>query len=678
MRMVRVIKLTAVLLALALSPWRVAQAEVTLTDWKTYAAMAEQGAVCGAFAHIMEMQSMVDEDLGQLWSERRNYAGSIVIRAAQLEGRTDVDADAVDTLLNRYSMWLLNNLASPEDNEILGSDARNAARDMIADVCTGLFAQADEAIFQKFPALGQCQAGTEATDKGISTPAAAPQSCIADTSGITTAAVKQAEQEAAKMLLQLQEEQQARTALSAANAALESDLTSVRNELETLRNNSMENGEAIGLADVKIKELNERNAELEALLSTAKTDLANSVSKNREATQKTEAQLLELASLNENLSTQLNATRKDIERLSNTAAANREISARNQELTDLLDAKQAELDKLTVTAAANVEIDERNAELQAKNQQLGVEVAELKEDLAVAMDMFEEAANRDPDADMRAELEFALAEMEALTTEKLILQSELDQVSRALDDAQATIELAATLQPAMPDYSAPAEESLPDLASDETVELAFSMDILGDEAVAAPIDDGMNAIPPVIDMIDANIIASARPVPSARVTGRVARQPALELASSELIAVPAAAPSTIDASQSSVDLTVTKTAQPDSIIMEPKNVKSALQPMMKTTQPKAAKPVLANGKPAFVAQLGTFRSRSSAMSEIAMLQQAFPSDLATAGLDVSTGRMANGKDVFRITTSQMSAEDASGLCDVLWNRMVGCMIKAAR
>ena len=174
MRMVRVIKLTAVMLTLALSPWRAAQADVTLTDWKTYAAMAEQGAVCGAFAHIMEMQSMVDEDLGQLWSERRNYAGSIVIRAAQLEGRTDVDADAVDTLLNRYSMWLLNNLASPEDNEILGSDARNAAREMIADVCTGLFAQADEAIFQKFPALGQCQAGDRGQHDRNFNPCSAP------------------------------------------------------------------------------------------------------------------------------------------------------------------------------------------------------------------------------------------------------------------------------------------------------------------------------------------------------------------------------------------------------------------------------------------------------------------------------------------------------------------------
>ena len=45
---------------------RPAQAEVDLATWKTYATMAEQGAVCGAFADIMAMQVLVDETLGQL------------------------------------------------------------------------------------------------------------------------------------------------------------------------------------------------------------------------------------------------------------------------------------------------------------------------------------------------------------------------------------------------------------------------------------------------------------------------------------------------------------------------------------------------------------------------------------------------------------------------------------
>ena len=46
---------------------RPAQAEIDLGTWETYATMAEQGAVCGAFADIMAMQVLVDEKLGRLF-----------------------------------------------------------------------------------------------------------------------------------------------------------------------------------------------------------------------------------------------------------------------------------------------------------------------------------------------------------------------------------------------------------------------------------------------------------------------------------------------------------------------------------------------------------------------------------------------------------------------------------
>ena len=81
--------------------------------------MAEQDEVCGAFADLMAMRSLVDEKVGRLRSERRAYSGSVIKRAAELEGRDDVNNNAVDTLLNRYSMWLLNNLANPANAEIL-------------------------------------------------------------------------------------------------------------------------------------------------------------------------------------------------------------------------------------------------------------------------------------------------------------------------------------------------------------------------------------------------------------------------------------------------------------------------------------------------------------------------------------------------------------------------------
>ena len=80
-------------------------------------------------------------------------------------------------------------------------------------------------------------------------------------------------------------------------------------------------------------------------------------------------------------------------------------------------------------------------------------------------------------------------------------------------------------------------------------------------------------------------------------------------------------------------------------------------------------------EPVFVAQLGAFRSRTGAVSEITNLEQAFPEQMAEAGLNIAADRRADGKNMFRIMTASMSAEEAKQLCSVLWDRMVGCMVK---
>ena len=81
-----------------------AQPTIQLEDWHSYAPMAEQGARCGAVASIMEMQATTGPRLGKLWAERRTYSGSVIRRAAELEGKAINDDAAIDDLLNRYSM----------------------------------------------------------------------------------------------------------------------------------------------------------------------------------------------------------------------------------------------------------------------------------------------------------------------------------------------------------------------------------------------------------------------------------------------------------------------------------------------------------------------------------------------------------------------------------------------
>ena len=130
------LRLLIVLLALIQAP-RAALAEIDLGSWRTHAAMAEQGAVCGAFADLMAMQMLVDEKVGRLWTERRAYSGFGHSSCRGAGRRADVDSAAVDELLNRYAMWLLNNLANTANAEILDPAARDAASDMIGDVCAG-------------------------------------------------------------------------------------------------------------------------------------------------------------------------------------------------------------------------------------------------------------------------------------------------------------------------------------------------------------------------------------------------------------------------------------------------------------------------------------------------------------------------------------------------------------
>lgn len=93
----------AAMFAISLSP-APALAEIDLGQWQTHAAMAEQGAVCGAFADLMTMQGLVDEKVGHQWAERRAHSASVIRRAVELEGRNDVDGGAIDVLFNRYSM----------------------------------------------------------------------------------------------------------------------------------------------------------------------------------------------------------------------------------------------------------------------------------------------------------------------------------------------------------------------------------------------------------------------------------------------------------------------------------------------------------------------------------------------------------------------------------------------
>lgn len=97
------------------------------------------------------------------------------------------------------------------------------------------------------------------------------------------------------------------------------------------------------------------------------------------------------------------------------------------------------------------------------------------------------------------------------------------------------------------------------------------------------------------------------------------------------------------------------------------------------TRPRTATDIdtslVAANQTMFVVQLGAFRSRTGAANEIATLEQAYPDQLAAAGLNETMDRRADGQNLFRIMTSGMTADEAKQLCSRLRDRMVGCMVK---
>lgn len=160
--------ITCLFIILTMLPMRMAYAELKLENWKSYGAMAEQGGVCAAFARLMELQSLVDEKLGKLWLERRKFAGSTIRQASILEGLPPAKQEDIDRLVNSYASWLISNLNSHSNDQILDNAAHVAATKMINEVCYGLYERADSAIMQSHPELARCPA----------TPVTEPKTCI--------------------------------------------------------------------------------------------------------------------------------------------------------------------------------------------------------------------------------------------------------------------------------------------------------------------------------------------------------------------------------------------------------------------------------------------------------------------------------------------------------------------
>ena len=89
-----------------------AHAEIDIASLGGQSTMAEQGAICASFAALMENQVLINQDLGDLWSERRKFSGAVIRRAVELSGQDSPDSEQIDRLINDC---LLYTSPSPRD-----------------------------------------------------------------------------------------------------------------------------------------------------------------------------------------------------------------------------------------------------------------------------------------------------------------------------------------------------------------------------------------------------------------------------------------------------------------------------------------------------------------------------------------------------------------------------------
>lgn len=148
------------------------RAELQLSQWQTYAGLAEQGAICASFSALMESQSVLNKDIGRLWQERRKFAGAVIRSAAEMELGRSPDSDEINLLVSSYSEWVLGALLQEDtsfgDFDTLSEDSASAPivgpeqmQKLINEHCTTLFAQGDEQILSMNPELAYLLGSTQ-------------------------------------------------------------------------------------------------------------------------------------------------------------------------------------------------------------------------------------------------------------------------------------------------------------------------------------------------------------------------------------------------------------------------------------------------------------------------------------------------------------------------------------
>mgnify|MGYP000013160540 FL=1 len=125
--------------------------------------VAENAAICAAFAKIMGLQTSLYPKAAKQWHGRQHYAANQMRDIATQNGRQDIDQQDIDMITARYGSWLLGRL-TVDDRQIDPNTFQQMVK-LIGEKCTKIFYHADLSNRKKAAATPNTNKGNSNTHR---------------------------------------------------------------------------------------------------------------------------------------------------------------------------------------------------------------------------------------------------------------------------------------------------------------------------------------------------------------------------------------------------------------------------------------------------------------------------------------------------------------------------------
>ena len=135
--------------------------------------LQEQAAICASYARLMEYSGLLEKTQGELWRERRFFAGAMLRSTITNATNAQPSNADIDSIITEYSTWMIDlftaNAVQDKKDKL---EEKDKLKDYIESFCTGLFNNADKAIVKVRPDLF---IGVKAENPGSATPSMASE-----------------------------------------------------------------------------------------------------------------------------------------------------------------------------------------------------------------------------------------------------------------------------------------------------------------------------------------------------------------------------------------------------------------------------------------------------------------------------------------------------------------------